>query len=158
MGSQRVRHNWSDLAMHSSPPGSSVHGISQARILRWVAISFPKGSSWPRDQTASPILAGGFFTTEPPGKPCLLDTHSLYIHDILCVTGITVISRQEIHLCRGNKHGYLAFQSSDCTQTLKFWDSQGFKQNLWWVHNHPGWNSPRENTLSNWEWLLPLQS
>ena len=34
-----------------SPPGSSVHGISQARILEWVAISFSKGSSPPRDQT-----------------------------------------------------------------------------------------------------------
>ena len=32
-------------------PGSSVLGISQARILEWVAISFSKGSSWPRDQT-----------------------------------------------------------------------------------------------------------
>ena len=31
--------------------GSSVHGISQAGILEWVAISFSRGSSWPRDQT-----------------------------------------------------------------------------------------------------------
>ena len=35
--------------MDYSPPGSSVHGISQARILQWVAISFSRGSSWPRD-------------------------------------------------------------------------------------------------------------
>ena len=34
-----------------SPPGSSVHGISQARILEWVAISFSRRSSQPRDQT-----------------------------------------------------------------------------------------------------------
>ena len=33
----------------SSPPSSSVHGIVQARILEWVAISFSRGSSWPRD-------------------------------------------------------------------------------------------------------------
>ena len=32
-----------------SPPGSSVHRISQAKILEWVAISFSRGSSWPRD-------------------------------------------------------------------------------------------------------------
>ena len=31
------------------PPGSSVHGIFQARILEWVAISFSRGPSWPRD-------------------------------------------------------------------------------------------------------------
>ena len=35
--------------MDCSPKGSSVHGISQARILEWVAISFSRGSSWPRD-------------------------------------------------------------------------------------------------------------
>ena len=34
-----------------SPPGSSVHGIHQARILEWVTIPFSRGSSWPRDQT-----------------------------------------------------------------------------------------------------------
>ena len=34
-----------------SPPGSSVHGISQARIQEWVALSFSRGSSRPRDQT-----------------------------------------------------------------------------------------------------------
>ena len=34
-----------------SLPGSSVHGISQTRTLEWVAISFSRGSSWPRDQT-----------------------------------------------------------------------------------------------------------
>ena len=32
-------------------PGSSVHGISQTRILEWVVISFPRGSSWPKDWT-----------------------------------------------------------------------------------------------------------
>ena len=37
--------------MDYSPPGSSVPGISQARILEWVAISFSRESSWPRDQT-----------------------------------------------------------------------------------------------------------
>ena len=46
--------------------GSSVHGISQARILERVAISPSRGSSWPRDEYASlvsPALAGGFFPT-----------------------------------------------------------------------------------------------
>ena len=38
--------------MDCSMPGSSVHGILQARILEWVAISFSRGSSWPRDQTS----------------------------------------------------------------------------------------------------------
>ena len=44
-----------------SPPGSSVHGILQARILEWVAISFSKGSSQPRDQTQVSRIAGRCF-------------------------------------------------------------------------------------------------
>ena len=55
--------------MDYSPPGSPVHGISQARILEWVAISFSSVSSRPRDWTRVSCMAGGFFTTEPPGKP-----------------------------------------------------------------------------------------
>ena len=55
--------------MDCSLPGSLVHGILQAGILEWVAISSSRGSSWPKDQTGVFCLAGGFFTTEPPGKP-----------------------------------------------------------------------------------------
>ena len=55
--------------MDSSPPGSSVHGILQARILECVAMPFSRGSSQPRDWTCVSCLAGEFFTTEPPGKP-----------------------------------------------------------------------------------------
>ena len=47
---------------------SSVRGIFQARILEWVATSFSRGSSQPRDRTSVCCLAGKFFTTEPPGK------------------------------------------------------------------------------------------
>ena len=39
-------------AMYCSLPGSFVHGILQARILEWIAISFFRGSSQPRDQTS----------------------------------------------------------------------------------------------------------
>ena len=49
--------------MDCSPPGyrPSVYGISQARILEWVPISFPTGSSRPRDGTWVSYIAGGFF-------------------------------------------------------------------------------------------------
>ena len=63
--------------MDSSLPGSSVHGISQARLLGWVTISFSRGSSHPRDQTQVPWLAGRFFTTEPPGKPLSFNVYLL---------------------------------------------------------------------------------
>jgi len=55
--------------MDCSIPVSSVHGIFQARVLEWVAISFSRGSSWPRDWTRSPILQADALLSEPPGKP-----------------------------------------------------------------------------------------
>ena len=80
MLSHRVGHDWSDLAeykcewevaqscrtlcdpMDYSLPGSSVHGIFQARVLEWVAISCSRGSSWPRDWIYVSCIAGRFFT------------------------------------------------------------------------------------------------
>ena len=58
--------------MDCNPPGSSVHGILQARILEWIAISFCRESSWPRDWTTSLILLhwqAGSLPWESPGKP-----------------------------------------------------------------------------------------
>ena len=56
-----------------SSPGSSIHGIFQARILEWVAISFSRGSSWPRDHTQFSRTAGRRFnlwaTREAHDKP-----------------------------------------------------------------------------------------
>ena len=48
--------------MDHSLPGSSVHGLLQAKILEWVAISFSRRSSQPRDQTQVSYIAGRFFT------------------------------------------------------------------------------------------------
>ena len=45
-----------------NPPGSFIHGIFQARILDWIAISFSRRSSQPRDQTWVSHIAGRFFT------------------------------------------------------------------------------------------------
>ena len=62
--------------MNCSPPGSSVHGIFQARILESVAISYSRGSSRPRDGTHVSCvfcIIGGFFTTGPPEKPQTLE-------------------------------------------------------------------------------------
>ena len=70
-------------SMDCSPPGSSVHGILQARILEWVAIFFSRGSSWPRDWTQISHIAGRGFnlwaTREAPR--CLL--HCIFMEYIL---------------------------------------------------------------------------
>ena len=71
-------------AMACSPPSSSVHGISQAGILEWVAISFSRGSSRPRDQTWVSCISGRFFThwvtwkaklLIVPSKDCIFASH-----------------------------------------------------------------------------------
>ena len=62
--------NWSEVAqlcptlcdpMDCSLSGSSLHGILQARVLEWVAISFSRGSSWPRDRTRVSHIPGRCF-------------------------------------------------------------------------------------------------
>ena len=65
--------------MDCSPPASSVNGIFQARILEWVP--FPPSGDFPDPgikptSSASPALAGRFFTTEPSGKPNNDDWHA----------------------------------------------------------------------------------
>ena len=72
-----------------SPPGSSVHGILQARILEWVAISYCRGSFLPSIELISllsPALARGFFTTSVILKApyvcvcvCVYSCHHIYI-------------------------------------------------------------------------------
>jgi len=47
--------------MDYSPPGSSVHGVLQARILEWVTIPFSRGSSLPRDETQVTHIAHSLY-------------------------------------------------------------------------------------------------
>ena len=66
--------------MVCSPPGSSVQGISQARTLEWVAMFSSRGSSDPGIEPTSPALAGGFLTSELPGKlQAILLVNSLFL-------------------------------------------------------------------------------
>ena len=60
--------------MDCSPPGSSVHGILQVRILQWVAMPFSRGFSWLRDWLNLSLLSllhwkAGSLPLAPPGKP-----------------------------------------------------------------------------------------
>ena len=66
--------------MDCSPPSYSVHGILQARILQWLAISCFRGFSWSRGWTQVSCTAGRFFTIWAIGvAQCIYNTHSLYI-------------------------------------------------------------------------------
>ena len=72
--------------MDCSPPGSSVHGILQARILEWVTISLSRESSRPRDRTQISCKAGSVFTAEWLGKPFLLDTPAPFFPFYNCLS------------------------------------------------------------------------
>ena len=93
--------------MDCSPPGSSVYGILQARLLEWVAMPSFRGPSRPRDRTCIlcvSCIAGRFFTLEPQWKPfqwlftgfifsnvSILTFQCLYIVDISPVNSIVLM-------------------------------------------------------------------
>ena len=64
--------------MDCSPPGFSVHGTSQARILECVASPFSWGSSWPRDRTLVSSLQADSLLSEPLGNPLNCTGHVKY--------------------------------------------------------------------------------
>ena len=73
--------------MDCSPPGSSVHGILQARILEWVAMPSSRRSFQPRDWTCvscGSCISGRFFTTEPLGKSLYVLTCTICSWWTLC--------------------------------------------------------------------------
>ena len=65
--------------MDCSPPGSSVHGILQARILEWNAITFSRGSSWSRDQIWVSWIASRFFTIKTSNVTSQLGGRNWYL-------------------------------------------------------------------------------
>ena len=88
----------SDSATAWTTLGSAVHGILQARILEWVAISHGRGPFPPRDRTvspASPALAGGFFTTASPRKGASLVAQLLKNLPAIQETSVQFLSRED---------------------------------------------------------------
>ena len=69
-----------------SPPGASVHGISQARTLEWVPFPPLRDLPNPRVEPASPTLAGGFFMA--PEKPCTPNKNRKHLQS--CMPGIGI--------------------------------------------------------------------
>ena len=114
LGSHRVGHDLSDLAaayihvaivsslshvrlcnpMDCSPPGFSIHGISQARILEWDAISFSRRSSQPKEP-ASPAWQADLLPLSHLGSPPL--TLHMCIPQIYCQFGSTPQQQSDYH-------------------------------------------------------------
>ena len=86
--------------MDHNPPGSSVHGILQARTVEWVAISSSRGSSRPRGQTcisSSPSLSSEFFTTSAK----IHGNVNNVLHEKIHLSGRWKLSKGEVHTGKG---------------------------------------------------------
>ena len=64
--------------MGCSPPGSSAHGILQARVLEWAAMPFSRASFWPRDRIRVSCIEGSFFTIWATRDPFILGHFIIY--------------------------------------------------------------------------------
>ena len=71
--------------MDGSPPGSSAHGILQARILEWVTISSSRASSDPEIEPRALALQANYLPSQPPGKPPDCGRSNLYVCVCVCV-------------------------------------------------------------------------
>ena len=106
--------------MDCSPPGSSVHGILQARILEWVANPFSRGSPRPRDWTSSLALQVNSLPYEPPGKPYYIICSPLFRRRFVGFTVFTLSSFYTL-LIEFSRPEFLFWHSA-------IWDGNS----LWW--------------------------
>ena len=115
-----------------SPPGSSIHRILQARILKWVAISFLRGSSPPRDLTQVSRIAGRHFnlwaTREQPLKYQRHKTIITYSHKSMCPmhTEAKQIKTLEFGAEKGLLQDHARRRVSHVPKTLR--SSKGFSE------------------------------
>ena len=115
--------------MDGSLPGSSVRGIFQARVLEWVAVSFSRGSSQPRDQTRVSCIPGRHFNLWATKEALIKHTihKNIKVFSILCIVFLIkhIISTyfignkikyihkmEEIHIFRKIEIWYLFWKSS----------------------------------------------
>ena len=133
--------------MDFSPPGSSVHGIFQARILEWVAISSSRGASWPRDQTYISHIAGWFFVIWANNNDSKSETCS--VSDSLWARGIIFQARILDWVAFLFSRG--SFQPRDRTQVSCI--AGGFFTS--WATRKP--KNTGVGNLSLLQWIFPTQ-
>ena len=153
--------------MDCSPPGSSVHGILQARLLEWVVIPFSRGSSQLRIELSSPALQADSSPSKPPGKPQALPIwnfpksmgsqrvrHDMTWHD-------NNMDWSGILACLGHSQFLTVVLSSLFHSLKRFWF--GWYPNEW-ENGHP--QETGQSNVSDWLYsyllgsssVLPLQT
>ena len=123
---------WSDVAqlcstlcdpMDCSPPGSSVHGILQARILEWVTISFSRDLPSPGIEPRSPTLQADALASEPPGKPHASKVMLKTLH-----ARLQYYVNQELPDIQAGFRKRLRNQRSSCQHLLDHRESKGIPE------------------------------
>ena len=129
--------------MDHSPPGFSVHGILQARILEWVAMPSSRGSSWPRDQICisymSSALASEFFTMYPQTAIMWDESQQESSEGWVSICQTPGISTG----CPTNKQNFWAETKRPLVkQNPNRGFQRGFPMSMWWWRKGPlGWES-----------------
>ena len=95
---ESLRHTWLFVTpMDYNLPGSSVHGIFQARILEWVAIPFSRGSSWPKARTQVSWITGRFSTGWATKESIIMYTQCKVYENLLskeCLFSVKIRDRK----------------------------------------------------------------
>ena len=140
-----------------SPPGSSVHGISQARILECIAISYSRDLPDPWIEplsSAFPALAGGFFTTAQPENPKVLNAWpyglTLWFLLTLCLLWTSKAAQPSTMCLPSDAVCILPLEFSKSFRTTLL----NFMKSIWW--NVTASNRLRAMTYFNLSWLLFL--
>ena len=156
--------------MGYSTPGSSVHGILQARILKWVAIPFSRGSSWPRDWTQVSCIADRFFNIWST-REALKSVHCLFYSLCSSVFGFPGSSTGKEYACNVGDSGLILESGSSSGERIgyPFQYSWAFLvaqmvKNLpamqeTWVRSL-GWEDPLAEDMATYSsilaWRIPL--
>ena len=115
--------------MDYGPPGSSVHGIFQAKILEWVAIPFSRGCSRLGDQTWVSCIAGRSFTT------WLTWEAQIYTNAMLCLSSVSLsLSSCPFNLCGRNVFSIRVYYSDAETWTFAHQGLVGLNPSGLWVN------------------------
>ena len=123
-----------------SPPGSPVHRILQAKILEWVAISFSRGSSWPRNWTQVSCIADRFWTNWATREAFSFISYSYWIL-------FPLFTKNFYSLQLGHINFYRAFYNS-ISQSQMLWsleENRMFKNAHWLLVDEKCHNLKRAN-------------
>ena len=126
--------------MDCSPPGSLVHGIFQAWILEWVAISFSRGSSRPRDLTEVSHIVGRRFTVWATRGKTEYRKNKMQFYSSSILLSVNAVSLGWLSLCyKGRVIGVQEIAKRYQSTMVSFLISGGLKDNGKGNHFLPVW-------------------